>query len=208
MLAILAALSLGQAPAPTPLENTVYKLRNTAAADVAAAITKSASGKPFNITPEPISNTLFISGTAADVVRFIEQISALDVAPDQFFISATLCEGDPLGSKAAGTLKVLAEPKLMVTDKSTGGFRVAGRPETTGVMLEVRAEKVESGKVRLRITVERTTAEGTNDDFVRTQVKTETTRELRDGETTRLRVGPKAEKETWVELRVDVVRAR
>lgn len=201
MFAVLLSLALDRV-----MLNEVYKLRNTAAADVAAAVGKASPGTA--VTPEPVSNSILLSGSFTRFARARAMIAAMDVAPAQVFISATICEGDPLGSKAAGTLKILSEPKLMVSDKQTGAFRVAGQPDTTGVMFQARVEMTESGKVRLRVTTERVTAQETGDEGQVTLVKTVTTRELRDGETTRLRVGPKAEKETWVELRVDVVRAK
>ncbi len=214
MFVVLLSMTLGQVPAPTPLENTVYKLRNAAAADVAAAIKKSASGQQFIITPEPISNTLLISATAADVVRFIEQIGELDVPVPQYVIDIRICTGDPLGSRAAGTMKVLAEPKVMVQEGSVGHIRaggsavmeVDGEPVSVGVEMKVAVLSMKGDAIRVRIEGANTTLEGPEKERNLRTVRTITTREVKAGETTRVRIGQKAD-ETWAEVTVRPVEA-
>ena len=205
MLAVLAALALGQTPAPAKLENLVLKLRNVAAADVAAAIKKSASGQPFVVTPEPISNSLLISGTATDVVRIVEQVNKLDAPVPQYMIDIRVCSGDPLGSRAAGTLKVLAEPKIMTSEGTAGVVRAGGQTEIDGEPVSVGAEvkatvlSMKSGGIRVRLEGANTTVEGAEKERSLKTVRSITTRTVKAGEKTLFRIGQPADA-LWAEV--------
>lgn len=207
MLTLLAALALGQTPAPAPLENLVHKLKNTAAADVAAAIKKSASGAPFVVTPEPITNTLLISGTPADVVQIVEQVNKLDAPVLHYMIDIRVCTGDPLGSKAAGTLKVLAEPKVMTAENRPAFIRAGGTTEIDGELAPVGAEvkatvlSMKGELIRVRLEGAYTTVEGPEKARSLKTVRSITTREVKAGEMTRFRIGQPADA-VWAEATV------
>lgn len=215
MLLALLSVALGQSPAPTPPENLVFKLRNVAAADVAAAIKRSVSGQPFAITPEPVSNSLLISATAADMVRFVEQINKLDAPVPQYQVDIRVCTGDPLGSRAAGTLKVLSEPRLMVVEGQAGLVRSGGQallePDgeavSVGVELKVVVLSMTGETARVRIEGANTTLEGVEKERSVKTVRSIATRDLKAGETTRIRIGQKAD-ETWAEVTVRPMRAK
>ena len=159
MFVALLSLTLGQAPTPTPLENRVFKLRNQAAVDVVARLKKPESGRQYIVTAEPLSNSLLISGTAADVVRIVEQVNKLDAPIPQYVIDIRVCVGDPLGSRAAETLKVISEPKVLATEGQPAFIRAGGQAklEADGELVPVGVEmkatvlsmKGETARVRI-----------------------------------------------------------
>lgn len=214
MFAVLLSMTLGQAPTPTPLETIVFKLRNQAAADVAAAIKKPESGNQYYVTPEPISNSLFISAAAADVVRIVEQINKLDIPTPQYIIDIRVCVGDPLGSRAAGTLKVISEPRVVATEGKPAFIRAGGQtvvePDgelvSIGVEMKVTVLSMKDVTARVRIEGANTTLEGPEKDRSLKTVRSITTREVKAGEMTRVRIGQKAD-ETWAEVTVRPVEA-
>lgn len=207
MLTLLAALALGQTPAPAQPENLVYKLKNTAAADVAAAIKKSASGAPFVVTPEPITNTLLISGTAADVVRIVEQVNKLDAPVPQYMIDFRVCSGDPLGSRAAGTLKELSAGGMTISEGLVSVNRGVGEVNVDGELVPVGAEmkatvlSMKGELIRVRLEGAYTTVEGPEKARSLKTVRSITTREVKAGEMTRFRIGQPADA-VWAEATV------
>src|SRR4051794_28591007 len=105
--------------------------------------------------------------------------------PRQLMISVRLCEGDPLGSREAGTLKVLAEPKLITIENRPGSFVVGGHFAVpagvgnvqyipTGLRVETTAVILKDDKARLDVTLSFSEAqERTENHF---QVQTQSTR--------------------------------
>jgi hypothetical protein len=96
-----------------------------------------------------------------------------EVAPQpQYVIQVTVWKGDPLGSKAEGTVEVLARPQLVVCDRQTGfvqvGEQVAvtrpdGRPrfEFSGLTLKLTPAVQSDGTVVLRTESQVTTVSPT-----------------------------------------------
>jgi hypothetical protein len=133
----------------------------------------------------------------------------------QLQFNLVVYEGDPLGSREAGTLKVVAEPRLVTLENRPFAFLHGGEiavPDSAkavqfvefGRRIDGKPGVVEDGKVRLDITLSNTTVgEGTEE---RRQFHTESTRTLttvRLGEVLKLRWGKgNADKQAWVELSV------
>jgi hypothetical protein len=132
----------------------------------------------------------------------------------QLQFNVRVLEGDPLGSREAGTLKVLAEPRLITLENRPFSFVSGGELPVTdgesvqfqsfGRMIEGKPGAVKDGKVRLDITLSSTTiGERTKD---RIQLHSESTRTIttvRLGEVVKLRWGKGGtEKQTWAELSV------
>lgn len=47
----------------------------------------------------------------------------------QYLVVADIVRGDPLGTREAGTIKVVSRPKLMLTHGQPGWFQVAGKKD-------------------------------------------------------------------------------
>jgi hypothetical protein len=123
-------------------------------------------------------------------------------------------EGDPLGSREAGTLKVVAEPRLITLEKGSFSFVSGGEVAVTGIdgvqfvqsgrVLEGKPEAVKDGKIRLDITLSNTTVGKRTQEHI--QLDTETSRTIttvRLGEVVKFRWGKgSADKQAWVELSV------
>jgi hypothetical protein len=135
----------------------------------------------------------------------------------QLQINVRVFEGDPLGSREAGTLKVLAEPRLVTLENRPFSFVSGGEMAVTGGegvsfprfgrLIEGKAGAVKDGKVRLDLTLSHTTvAERTEG---RVQLHTESTRTITTallGEVVKLRWGKGGtEKQAWAELSVEEV---
>jgi Flp pilus assembly secretin CpaC len=86
---------------------------------------------------------------------------------DQFQFDMRICEGDPDGSREAGTLKVLANPTLVTLDNRTADFFVGGElaalsPEGAvqfvefGTQVSVLARSVDDTWVHLDMKLEKT----------------------------------------------------
>lgn len=129
-------------------------------------------------------------------------------------INLRVCEGDPLGSRKAGTLKVLAEPRLITLENHPFAFVTGGEIPVTdddGLQFvpfgrEIRGKPgaVKEGKVRLDITLSKTTVGERIEE--RLQLHTETWRTITTvplGEVVKFRWGKgRADKQTWAELSV------
>ena len=126
--------------------------------------------------------------------------------------------GDPLGSREAGTLKVVAEPRIITFEKRSFSF-VSGDEITVtgsdgvqiiqaGRVLEGRPGTVEDGKVRLDVLLSNTTVGKRTKEY--TQLHTETSRTIttaRLGEVVKFRWGKgSADKQVWAELSVEEVK--
>jgi hypothetical protein len=128
----------------------------------------------------------------------------------QFQIDLRLLRGDPRGSPEQGTAEVLTRPTLQMLEKQEGRVFVGQEVRVAGAVLEVGnsfravAESAAGGKVRLRVTVEMSEVIENPATRMPAAVRTERatfTREVKPGEKLRVRLGKRAGKETWVELR-------
>lgn len=139
-----------------------------------------------------------------------------DAKPSKaLLIKVHVFQGDPAGSREAGTLKLLAEPALVTIEGRSFSFRVGGEIPVadgnalefvaTGLSVDGKAGKVTDGKVRLDLTLASTTGEQLKE---RTQFQTESLRSIatvRLGEVVKLRWNsPNGDKQkTWMELTVE-----
>jgi hypothetical protein len=127
-------------------------------------------------------------------------------------------EGDPLGSRKAGTLKVVAEPRLITLENRPFSFVSGGDIAVTdgegvefvqvGRKIEGKPGAVKDGKVRLDVTLSNSTVgERTRE---RIQIRTERTRTIttvRLGKVLKFRWGNgNADKQVWAELSVEEVK--
>jgi hypothetical protein len=136
----------------------------------------------------------------------------------QFQFNLRVLKGDPLGSQRTGTLKVVAEPRLITLENRTacffdGGEIAVSTPDgvefvQVGRRMEGKASTIKGGKVRLDVTLARTTAGDRTEE--RIQLHTEASRTIttvRPGEVVKLRWGKgSADKQTWAELSVEEVK--
>jgi hypothetical protein len=136
----------------------------------------------------------------------------------QLQFNVRVFEGDPLGSREAGTLKVLAEPRLVTLENRPFSFVSGGELPITdgesvqhqpfGRMIEGKAGALKDGKVRLDITLSNTTIGERTED--RVQLHSESTRTIttvRLGDIVKLRWGKgSTKKQTWAELSVEEVK--
>lgn len=157
----------------------------------------------------------------AAVLLVGSQSTAADDKPSpakQLQLNLRVLEGDPLGSREAGTLKVVADPRILTLENRPASFVSGGEIAVTdgdgmqliqlGRMVEVKPGAVKDSKVRLDITLSNTTiAERTEE---RIQVHTESTRMIstvRLGEVVKFRWRKgSADRRVWVELTVEEVK--
>jgi hypothetical protein len=191
-----------------------YHLQNVAAIDVAAAVTSFLHGPCFNLTAEPVTNSVCVSGPLRYHVCFRKMIIALDAPPREFAIRLTLLQGDPLGSREAGTIEVLTSANLQTVERQEGDVSVGqtlpvgSRSVEVGVRLRVLPEPLPSGKIKLRIDSELGTVIQHSGDGI--SYRTENiiqNCEVKLGEMSRIRVAPRAKKEKWLEVLVTEVTA-
>lgn len=127
-------------------------------------------------------------------------------------------QGDPLGSREAGTLKLLAEPCLVTREGYTCTFATGGEiavPTATGgvelvtigLQVEGKPGAVKHGKVYLDLTLSETArAENAGERLRFDTHSTRTITTVKLGETFKLRWGQgTAERQQWVELVVTEV---
>jgi type II secretion system protein D len=111
-------------------ENTVYHLRNAAAADVATAVTSFFSSEtaikiiqvgatPLSelqqqvvVVAEPVSNRLIISASPTVFGKVMQMVQELDAEPQQVVVQALLAEVDLSGSEEFGVEIGLQTPVL------------------------------------------------------------------------------------------------
>jgi hypothetical protein len=130
--------------------------------------------------------------------------------PERYLINVSVRQGDPHGSRAAGTLKVLAEPTLVTragheASYSSGGTaQVDGESVELGNKLRVFADAAAEG-VRVKLSLEHTVlleaAEAT------TRLRTDRalySRKVKPGEVLKLDWGRPSE-QMWVELSVEIL---
>jgi len=135
----------------------------------------------------------------------------------QFNVS--VYEGDPFGSREAGTIKLRGQPRIVTRENQSGTFISGGELPVPvgndgidfvpiGVTGECKAAFAKDGKVRLDLTLSNTTPGDQTAE--RTQLHTQTTRTITTvklGEVLKLRCGKAdAEKQIWIELSVEKVK--
>jgi hypothetical protein len=142
---------------------------------------------------------------------------ANEPAPErQFLLHMRVSEGDPLGSREAGTLKVLAEPNVValaghpfsvlsggeITITDHDGTKI---PQFFGLKVEGKAGAVDDGKVRLDLTLSNTTVREQTEQ--RVQIHTESMRTIatvRLGEVVKFHWGKAdSDRQAWMELSVE-----
>lgn len=130
----------------------------------------------------------------------------------QLLFNVRVFEGDPLGSQEAGTLKILAEPRIVTLENCpfsflSGGEIVASDGEYVqfGRRIEGKPGAVEDGKIRLDVTLSNTTVRERTEE--RVQLNTESMRTittLKLGEVVKLRWRKGSpDKQAWAELSVE-----
>ena len=158
--------AVAPAPAPQADANLVYKykLRNVAAADAARAVTAHLAGKRLaaRVTEEAECNNVIVSADAAVQKQIGDLLAALDTAPPQVMVQATVMQvprgfaaeagleggagawtlspreakmltGLIRAAKERGELDVLSRPQIQVADNQTGFVQVGQNfPVPTG----------------------------------------------------------------------------
>jgi hypothetical protein len=137
----------------------------------------------------------------------------IPASPKKYQIDVSLLQGDPLGSREAGTIEFLSRPTMLALEKqeacvaASQSVPVAGEPIDVGYRLRLVAEPAAEGKVRVRVSMELTTVAESRDDQGSVRVhRTIYVREVGLREALRLRVGERSKKETWLELKVQEVK--
>jgi type II secretory pathway component GspD/PulD (secretin) len=192
-LAILAAglgLATASAQQPAKPEATVYRLRNTAAADVVDAVNKFAAESKIAVTivAEPISNSVFIAGEPAPQKKALELVTAIDKAPPivrmqmmilevpaGFAEEIGLGEGDNWvltprevrmlsaavrREKKDGRIDILSQPQLAVADNQRGFVQVGSGTPSMIGRITPRVTP-DSKSVMLRLELEFSKSAGT-----------------------------------------------
>jgi hypothetical protein len=185
---------------------TVHHLKNVAAADAAAALGTYSMGA-WKCTAEPVTNCVCAVASLRCQAHIHSLIAQLDAPPRQFAISVRLLRGDPLGSREEGTLEVdnafnlqvLANQEGMV---SVGQSIVVGSERIDlGDCVRVTASPLEKGKLQLRIALEHgTLRKGDKNGAAYRVDHIRRVCEVKLGELRRVRIGPRAKKETWLEI--------
>jgi type II secretory pathway component GspD/PulD (secretin) len=188
--ALAAVAALGTAPAQTPCETpagaeptaAVHRLRNVAATDAAHALNAFALEQNLTViaAPEPVSNTVLLSGRASDRNRAAALLATLDQEPPTavaqmavmrvpagFAEDAGLGEGNETKwvltprearmlaaavrrEKERGQLEVLSRPTLTVADNQTGFVQTGDG--TTGLTARLTPRvAADGGSVAVRV---------------------------------------------------------
>lgn len=135
----------------------------------------------------------------------------------QYLIQARVCEGDPLGSVEAKTIRVLAEPTLVTTENRTAtmslGENIAlreGSPSATNVQVGRTLECTVAGGADGKVDVDLLVANTTLDERTETRclAHTQSTRMIATialGEVIKLRyqTSESRDSETWLELTIE-----
>jgi hypothetical protein len=139
----------------------------------------------------------------------------------QLLFKITVLEGDPLGSREAGTQRSLAEPNLVSLEEQPFRFLAGGELPVPikgskelhfvpyGLFIEGKAGEVKDGKVHLDLKLSMSTKpEGRTEEPI--QIHTESTQTLTTvklGEVLKQRVGKGTfDKQLWVELIVEEIK--
>jgi hypothetical protein len=145
--------------------------------------------------------------------------AAVPKAPRQVQVRLVVFEGDPQGSREAGTLKVVAEPRLMAPEGRPFSFLDGGEQAVPAGASNVQfvefgrsirgtaRQGEKAGTVFLDVTFDNTTIPEQNGDALRLNIEgTRTLGTFKVGEVVKLH-GPKgaAGRQVWAELVVDMV---
>lgn len=137
--------------------------------------------------------------------------AATPVPVKEYMVKLDLQQGDPCGSREAGTLEVLTQPQLLVAEKQKAWFQVGrsvqvfGDEVTLGYRITVTTESLAGGKVRVDGSTDAITlTEGGRDGPVLQTTRTCFRCDVKLGETARVRFGKHTGKETWADLTVEV----
>jgi hypothetical protein len=128
------------------------------------------------------------------------------VKPPQYQIKLSLRQGDPLGSREEGTLKILAEPTLITMDGREATFVSGGQiyveNEFVGAGLKVSVTPMQADqRIKLRLTLERTeVVEEREDTLLLQSSQARYIRVVEPGQVLKLRWGKSSVPQTWVEL--------
>ena len=134
---------------------------------------------------------------------------------NQLLVKLRVCQGDPLGSVAEGTLKVIAAPQVVTCEQRPFSLVVGGEvavpefhadKETVFVGLQVDGKPglAIDGKVPLDLTLANTTADRGDKDEPRFKTdKVRTFMKLTLGETKRFRIRKEGDRDTWLEIAVE-----
>jgi hypothetical protein len=162
--------------------------------------------------------SLWIAAAALLVTASVWAAGDNAAAPKQLQFNVRMLQGDPLGSVEAGTVRVLADTRLVTLEKRLASLvsgseidvrRDGNTMETVqiGHVMEIRPGAAQGGKVRLDITLRYTSVAANHGE--RTDLHTQSHRVLttvKVGELLKLRwPGATAEKQVWVELSADEV---
>jgi hypothetical protein len=137
----------------------------------------------------------------------------------QVWMDLRVWQGDPFGSRQAGTLKLLADPKLMTLDGAGAAVNCGGQQAVEadpgrvefvpiGHIVKVLPRVQQDGRIRLRVTAEVSSVVEQSDD--RLQVNTQsswTVHTVRTGEWVRMRFAQSKDGHpVWAEVRVAEVK--
>ncbi len=170
-----------------------------------------------------LSSILTIQGGQDDRVLAVpaiqQPVGALDSKnlPDTsgrvFQVEFTVLTGDPLGSRKAGTQRILASPTLAMMSGREAQFTVGGEipiPQsqpvqfaTTGTILRFKVTGKDESNVQLSVQAENVTLKGqTKDQFTLDTKGAKLFGVQKLDEKTTMRISEEAEKQTWVEFTV------
>jgi hypothetical protein len=127
----------------------------------------------------------------------------------KYEIDLVMFEGDPLGSQAEGTLKIVAEPHQVTLDKRESSFhsggveKIDGDEVRTGLTAKITPERSENGTIQLKVILKYTELLLSTEDHVLLQTnQARYFRTVKPGEVLRLRLSLPSERQQWVELTV------
>lgn len=132
-------------------------------------------------------------------------------------VKVRVCEGDPLGNKQAGTLKVIAEPRIVTYDGRTARFASAVQMAVfseseegkeivpAGVSFDVLPRALPDGRFRIELTSHHLIVTERSEQTAQFQNQmTRTVTTVRPGEQVKVKFGFSASGQpVWAELTVD-----
>jgi Flp pilus assembly secretin CpaC len=125
-----------------------------------------------------------------------------------FEIECQFRSGDPKGTKAAGTLKTVAAPTLVLRSKETASCLVGGQIPIGATMVpvgqevEVTATAINNGAIKVHAVFKVHTQVGGAAAPQVSTVSEETTAVIQSGGTVRVKIGTDPRNQKWVDLTV------
>jgi hypothetical protein len=143
---------------------------------------------------------LFLFGPGAVVGR-------ADKPNQPVFHQINVCvrQGDPQGSREAGTVSTVAQPRMVVVDKQQATFITGDGVEVENKLLELRITPAleQDGSVRLSVDMmQKEVVYRDGDDVCYRIHQSRYTRMVQLDEVIRLHAGKMGDTQTWVELSV------